>query len=199
MPSGLTREELIAFEEDIAREYEAGHIHAPIHLSKGNEDALIRIFKNIRPQDWIAVQWRSHLHCLLHGVPPAKLKAAIMAGRSITLNFPEHRIFSSAIAGGHLPIAVGIAAQIKRDGGQERVWAFCGDMTARMGIYHECLHYATGHALPIMFVKENNHLSVCSDTSATWGDIHWDTDDYTRSYSFTAGYPHSGVGRRINF
>lgn len=196
----MTKDELIAFEADIAAEFNAGRIRSPIHLSGGNEDKLIELFREIRPQDWIVGQWRFHYHCLLKGAPPAELKAAIMAGHSITLNFPEHRILSSAIAGGHLPVALGIAWQIKRAGRDEKVWAFCGDMVARMGIYHECVSYATGFDLPITFVKEDNRHSVCTYTDEAWGAGDWrNGEDCERGYAYHMKWPHSGAGERINF
>ena len=49
------------------------------------------------------------------GVPPAEVKAEIMAGRSISLCFPKHRILSSAIVTGVLPIALGTALAAARD------------------------------------------------------------------------------------
>ena len=52
---------------------------------------------------------------VLHfGQAAEKLRAAIMAGRSIALCFPEHRVISSAIVAGIAPIAVGLAMGIKR-------------------------------------------------------------------------------------
>ena len=102
----MTIEEMLAFEADIAAEFEIGRIAAPVHLAGGNESQLIEIFKGIKDEDWIACSWRSHLHALLKGVPPAELKAAIMAGRSIALCFPEYRMISSAIVGGICPIAM---------------------------------------------------------------------------------------------
>lgn len=195
----MTKEDLIAFEAEIAAEFNAGRIKAPIHLSGGNEGELIRIFKKIRPQDWVCGQWRMHLHCLLKGVPRERLKQAIMDGHSITLNFPEYKVFSSAIAGGHLPIALGIAWEVKRQGRDEQVYAFLGDMTDRMGLAHECLHYATGWDLPITFVVERNGLSVCTNTSQAWGEIGWDPDDHRRSYSYKMTWPHHGTGFHVPF
>ena len=195
----MTAEELIAFEKDIAAEYDAGHIRAPIHLAGGNEADLIEIFREIRPQDWIAVQWRSHYHCLLKGVSPEELKAAIMAGRSITLNFPKHRILSSAIAGGHLPIALGIAWQIKREKRDERVYVFLGDMVYHMGIFAECSHYAAGHDRPVTWVLEDNGKSVCTDTKSTWGRQDWRSLPVAQAYSYDLPWPHSGAGKRVNF
>ena len=198
----MTREELVAFEADIAAEFNAGHIPFPVHLAGGNEEQLIDIFiRNIRPQDWIFCQWRSHYHCLLKGVPRSELKAAIMAGHSITLCFPEHRIFSSAIAGGHLPIALGVAWEIKREKRDERVFAFLGDMTAATGIANECFKYALLQRLPIVFVVENNGKSVMTDTASAWGGYaaFMPVGKQFYRYSYNLDWPHSGAGQRINF
>ena len=105
----MTREELIAFEDEMAALFNAGQIKAPLHLVGGNENALIDIFKNIRPQDHIFCSWRSHYHALLKGVPRELVKQRILEGRSIALCFKEYRMLSSAIVGGICPIATGVA------------------------------------------------------------------------------------------
>jgi len=56
----MTKDELIAFEEEIAALFNAGKIHAPVHLYYGNEDAIIGVFRPIRAQDWVFCSWRSH-------------------------------------------------------------------------------------------------------------------------------------------
>lgn len=195
----MTPADLIAFEADIAAEFNAGRIRAPIHLAGGNELALIRIFDGIAPQDWIATTWRSHYHCLLKGVPPERLKADIMAGRSIALSYPEHRIVSSAIVGGSLPIALGIALSIKRAGGKERVWAFCGDMASTTGIFAECVSYAAAHKLPVVFTVEDNAKSVCTDTAAVWAGRLPVVMAQTGYYRYELPWPHSGAGVRVQF
>src|SRR5581483_8925291 len=126
--SQLTKKELIAFEEDIAQSFKEKKIRAPIHLYSGNEEEMIKVFHNVRPPDWVFCSWRSHYQCLLKGVPKEEVKEAILAGKSISLCFPEHRIFSSAIVTGILPIAVGTALAIKRSGGHNKVHCFIGDM-----------------------------------------------------------------------
>jgi pyruvate dehydrogenase E1 component alpha subunit len=132
-------------------------------------------------------------------VPPETVKAEIMAGRSIALCFPEYRFLSSAIVGGNLPIALGIALAIKRRGGDEHVWAFCGDMTARTGIYHECLKYAVGHELPIRFIIEDNGLSVCTPTQDVWGGPRTYIAGIQHRYHYKLPFPHSGAGTRVQF
>ena len=195
----MTPDDLIAFETEIAELFNAGKIPYPVHLSDGNEEQLIEIFKTIARTDWVLGSWRMHYHALLHGVPPEKLKKAIMKGYSMGLNFPEYQVLGSAIVGGTLPIAVGIAMAINRRGGQERVHIFCGDMAAHSGIFLECLHYARAHDLPIEFVIEDNHISVCTPTYEVWGKsppLPW---MWVRRYEYHSKYPHAGAGHRVQF
>ena len=196
----MTPAELIAFERDIADEFNAGHIRAPVHLYDGNEEVMIEIFKHVKPQDWVLCSWRSHYQCLLKGVPPDELKAEIMAGRSISLCFPKYRILSSAMVGGTLPIAVGIGMGIKRAGGAETVWVFVGDMTRETGAFHECFKYVCNWGLPVRFICEDNRKSVMTDTRAVWnnnGPEKLRLNDHT--YEYEPHYPHSGAGKRVQF
>lgn len=194
-----TPESLRAFEAEVAKAFNTGRIRAPVHLSGGSEEQIIEIFQEIRSEDWITTNWRSHYHCLLKGVPPDLLMAEILAGRSITLCFPQHRVYSSAIVGGSLPIALGIAKSIKLRGGSERVHAFLGDMTARTGIFHECWEYAYGHGLPIRFVVEDNGLSVCTPTDQVWEDGRNEPTLRRVTYYYRLPWPHSGAGKRVEF
>ena len=133
----MTAQELIAFEDEVAARFNAGKIRAPVHLYSGNEAQMIEVFKGVGRNDWVFCSWRSHYQCLLKGVPPEAVMDEIMAGRSISLCFPEQRIYSSAIVGGVLPIAVGTAMAIARSGEDARVHCFMGEMTAETGIAHE--------------------------------------------------------------
>ena len=171
----MTKEELIAFEAEIAELFEAGQIRSPCHLSGGNEDALIGIFQSIKPEDWVFSTHRGHYHALLKGIPPEWLKAEILANHSITINNAEYRFFSSAIVGGILPIAVGVAMM------GETAWVFCGEMAAETGIFHECVKFATGHELPVHFVVEDNGYSVLTPTKQVW------------RYSYERTFPHQGT------
>ena len=163
-----TAAELIQFEDEIAEQFNAAQIKAPVHLYSGNEEAIIAVFEQVQEQDWVFCSWRSHYQCLLKGVPPEELKQEILAGHSISLCFPRYRVYSSAIVGGNLPIAVGTAMAIKRQEEKAKVYCFLGEMTAETGIAHECIKYSRQHQLPIHFIVEDNGKSVCTDTRATW-------------------------------
>ena len=195
----MKAEELIEFEKQMALDFEAGLIKAPLHLAGGNEDELIKLFKRVDlDRDWLATTWRSHLHCLLAGVPPQELREAIHAGRSINLCFPSHRIVSSAIVGGIAPIALGLAWALKRNNERGRVWCFLGDMTFKSGIAHETMRYAMGHDLPIWFVIEDNGLSVVTNTREVWGE-GYGARTRVMTYHYKLTYPHVGVGKWVKF
>jgi len=196
-------EDLIAFEDEVAARFNAAKIRAPIHLYSNNEEQMIEIFKDVRERDWVFCSWRSHYQCLLKGVPADEVMSEIMDGHSISLCFPDFRIYSSAIVGGVLPIAVGTAMSIKRDGRNERVHCFLGDMTAETGIAHECIKYSRNHELPIRFIVEDNNKSVVTDTRKTWNTQRLSFDDSIDPmivhYRYENKYPHAGAGTRVQF
>lgn len=203
MITSLTAKDLIDFETSIAELFNAGKIRSPVHLYSGNESKMLRVFQDVAPEDWVCCSWRSHYQCLLKGVPPEKLTESIIAGHSIALCFPEYRIISSAIVGGILPIAVGIALGIKRSGELHKVVCFLGDMTSETGIAHECIKYSENWNLPIRFVIEDNNKSTCTDTRATWNKPVLTFENYgtfeVGYYQYTSKYPHSGAGVRVQF
>ncbi len=193
----LTGQELIDFENDIAARYDRAEIPYPIHLSKGNESQLIDIFKDFKQGDWAFSSWRNHLHALLAGIPKEEVLRQILAGRSMTVCSPEHHFFSSAIVAGCCPIALGVAWEIKRRRGSEKVWIFVGDMTSQTGIAIECFHYGKRHNLPLVWVCEDNNKSVCTNSREALGGFHNLNWDY--HYKWENPWPHSGAGKRIQF
>ena len=189
-------EALKAFEARVAAEFEAGRIKGPVHLSGGNELQLIQIFKKVSEDDYVFSSWRNHYHALLHGVPEEKVFAEIAAGRSMNLTFKEHRFYSSAIVGGILPIAVGVAYALKRKGCHRKVWCFVGDMAATTGIFHEAYTYSAKQDLPIKFVVEDNGFSTNTPTEETWGNGWVGKKLY---YHYERSYPHVGTGKWVQF
>jgi pyruvate dehydrogenase E1 component alpha subunit len=199
----VTKQELIEFEDKMAEHFNNARIRAPIHLYYGNENELIKIFKDIRSKDWVFCSWRSHYQCLLKGVPPEQLEKDILEGKSISLCYPEYNIYSSAIVGGNIPIAVGAAMAMKRKKIDTKVYCFVGDMTAESGVFSENLKYSMAQNLPIKFIVEDNGKSVCTDTMKTWGlnqSLYKNLDqEYIYYYEYETKYPHAGAGVRVQF
>ena len=203
MVNEWTVESLKNFESEIGEIFNSGKIKAPVHLSDGNEYGLINVFKNIAGSDWVLCSWRSHYQALLKGVPAEQVKNEIISGRSISLCFPEYRVFSSAIVGGHVPISVGIAMAEKNSKSNNHVWCFLGDMTSETGIAQTSIRYAETHDLPITFVIEDNGLSVLTDTRKVWAstDLRYEQIKSPKvvSFKYKSKYPHAGAGVRVQF
>ena len=195
--------DLINFEDSIAKLFNEAKIKAPIHLYSGNEKFLINFFKKIKKNDWVLCSWRSHYQCLLKGVPPKKIKNEIIDGKSISLCFLDYKIYSSAIVGGSLPIAVGLAMSLKRKKSKNKVYCFIGDMTSETGIAHECIKYSMNKNLPIHFIVEDNRKSVCTDTRKAWSKkkLTYEnvSDKFVTYYEYKLKYPHAGAGKRVQF
>ena len=186
-----TVERLCAFEATVREDIKGGRVKGPCHLSGGNESQLIDIFREVKRGDYVFGSYRAHYHALLHGLPEQYVMHEILAGRSMSLHSAEHRFFTSAIVGGCLPIALGVAAAIKRRGGTERVWCFVGDMAASAGTFHDCEKYAECQDLPITFVIEDNGMSTYTPTQEAWG--HLGGVDKVRHYCYTSTEPHIGA------
>ncbi len=186
------------FERKMADHWESGRVRGPIHLSGGNEDELIEIFKYIKKTDWVFSTWRSHYHALLKGVPSEWVEQEILDGRSITLVNKDEKFYASAIVGAIIPIAVGVAMANKREGNNETVWCFVGDMAFETGGFMENYKYSKNFNLPIKFVVEDNGVSTNTPTVETWkvksgvpSDVIW--------YDYKKEWPHYGTGKWVIF
>ncbi len=199
----INKKFLIDFETKIANYFNQAKIKSPVHLYYGNESKMINIFKKISKNDWVLCSWRSHYQALLKGVPPKTVLNEIFDGKSISLCFPKYKFYSSAIVGGTLPIALGIAASIKFKKKSSKVFCFIGDMTSETGIAYETIKYSISHKLPIHFIIEDNNLSVCTNTRNTWKIKNLSFFDKNKKfityYKYQNKYPHAGAGIRVQF
>ena len=154
-----TKEELIAFEDHIGDLYMDSQLPFLFHLSGGNEDQLIEIFKDIKEGDYVISNHRNHYHALLHGIPPDVVEDRIKNGRSMFIYDRKRNFFVSAIIGGTPAIAAGIAWALKRKGSTQKVWCFVGDGTEDNGHLSEAVRYVEGFDLPCKFIIESNDRS----------------------------------------
>jgi len=187
-----TKEELIAFEDRIGDLYLDNKLPFLFHLSGGNEDQLIEIFKDIKEGDYVISNHRSHYHALLHGIPPEVVEQRILDGRSMFIYDRERNFFCSAIIGGTPAIAAGIAWALKRKGSDKKVWCFIGDGTEDSGHTYEAVRYVDGFDLPCTFIIENNNRSVESTNEERWGktaDYQWNSPSVLK-YHYDITYPH---------
>lgn len=191
--------DLLNFELKIIESWEGGKIRGPVHLSNGNEEQLIEIFKRIKTTDWVFSTWRSHYHSLLKGIDPTWVEQTILDGKSITICNEKEKFYSSAIVGGTLSIALGTALSIKRDGGDDKVWVFVGDMSFESGLFYETHKCARNFDLPLYFVVEDNGVSTYTPTIETWGGKQREIPEDVIYYQYQSKYPHYGTGKWVVF
>ena len=181
-----TKEELIGFEDRIGNLYLDNKLPFLFHLSGGNEEQLIEIFKDIKEGDYVISNHRSHYHALLHGIPPDVVEQRILDGRSMFIYDRDRNFFCSAIIGGTPAIAAGIAWALKRKGSNKKVWCFIGDGTEDNGHTYEAIRYVDGFDLPCNFIIENNNRSVETTNEERWGataDYQWNSPSVIKYYS----------------
>jgi pyruvate dehydrogenase E1 component alpha subunit len=196
--TGFTVDSLIDFENSVVESWENGKIRGPVHLSNGNEEQLLEIFKRIKTSDWVFSTWRSHYHALLKGIDPKFIDNEILQGKSITICNTDEKFYSSAIVGGTLSIALGVAQGIKQNNGTDKVFCFIGDMSFESGIFYEVHKYARNFDLPLYFVVEDNGVSTNTPTDRTW-NVKRDIPSDVIHYTYKSKYPHYGSGKWVIF
>lgn len=72
----------------------------------------------------------------------------------------------SAIVGGNIPIAAGMALAFAMRGEDRVAAVFFGDGAAEEGVFYESVNFAVLKRLPVLFILENNGWSVCSPLSS---------------------------------
>lgn len=195
----MTKQELIDFEKDIASLYLQGQLPFLFHLSGGNEDQLLDIFKEIQDGDYVLSTHRNHYHALLHGIDPSVLKDRIINGRSMFVYDRSKNFFTSAIIGGTSAIAAGIALALKKKGSKKKVWCFVGDGTEDNGHLFEAARYVEGFDLPCTFIIEDNNRSVTTTTDERWGAARNPTwFSCVRKYVYDITYPHARVDGHVS-
>jgi pyruvate dehydrogenase E1 component alpha subunit len=160
-------------------------------LSSGEEAVAVGLASALNPLDQLLTGGRSIGPAHARGVDPGELMAELLArtdgvnrgrGGRGHLSDPASGFFGAhAVVGGNISIAAGVALakQQDRDGGIVAI--LFGDGACGSGALHETLNMAANWKLPLLFVCNNNQLSVStprtealaprrlSDIGATFG------------------------------
>jgi len=194
-----TKNQLIDFENEICRIYKDLQLPFLFHLSGGNEEQLIDIFKEINDGDYVISNHRNHYHALLAGISPEDLKQKIIDGKSMFVFDRKRNFFTSAIIGGTPAIAAGIALALKKKNSSQKVWCFVGDGTEDSGHLFEAARYVEGFDLPCTFIVEDNNRSVCTSKNERWGkSINPIFPKCVRKYEYQITYPHARMDGTID-
>ena len=187
----MNKQNLIDFSTKISKIYVEKNLRVTFHLSGGNEDQLIDIFKDIKETDYVFGTHRSHYHALLKGIPQEKVEASIIEGKSMYLFDRKRNFFTSCIIGGTAAIAVGVAWALKRKKSDQHVWCFIGDGTEDSGHFYEAMRYVDGWDLPCTFIIEDNNMAVNATKKDRWGtDSVFSLPNCVKRYYYTPTWPH---------
>jgi TPP-dependent pyruvate/acetoin dehydrogenase alpha subunit/pyruvate/2-oxoglutarate/acetoin dehydrogenase E1 component len=154
------------FEQTAYLRYLQGEIPGTLHQSQGQEAVAVGVCASLTNTDWITSTHRPHAHALAKGMDPKTAMAEIYGrepgclhgrGGSMHLGDPDLGILpSTAIVGGGITIAPGLALAAQRLGTGSVVVCFFGDGAVNEGAFHEGINFAAIRNLPVVFVCENN-------------------------------------------
>ena len=144
-------------------------LKCPVHFSLGQEAVSAGVGLNLRKDDCVTITYRSHAPYLAKGGGLKEMIAELYnkkggcvggIGGSMHLSSPKNNIFCTAIAGGGVPIAVGMALAFQMQKKDSIAVTFFGDGAADQGVLHESLNFASLKNLPVIFLCENNLYAV---------------------------------------
>jgi TPP-dependent pyruvate/acetoin dehydrogenase alpha subunit len=165
-------------EEEIARIYPSDKIKSPVHLSIGQEAVAVGVSAALRADDVVAPTYRGHAAYLAKGGDLGAMMAELYGkatgaargkGGSMHLVAMDHFVLgASAVVGTTIPLAVGYALALKREGKGRIAVAFFGDGATEEGVFYESLNFAALHRLPVLFVCENNRYAIHTPIEKRW-------------------------------
>ena len=152
------------------------NIRGPLHLSTGQEAVAAGVCINLTREDWITSTHRGHGHTLAKGASMDAMMAELFGrangpnggkGGSMHLaDFSVGMLGANGVVADGMPIAVGAAHAVKLRGEKTIVACFFGDGAVNRGPFLEALNWAAIHALPVLFVCEDNRWSATTPTDA---------------------------------
>lgn len=163
-------------EQEIACVYPTDKIKSPVHLSIGQEAVAVGVAATLTERDVVFGTYRGHAIYLAKGGDLKSMLAELYGksagsaggkGGSMHLVDVAHGVMGmSAVVGTTIPHAAGYAYAQKLRGSGRVVACFFGDGGTEEGVYYETLNFAALHALPIVFVCENNGYAIHTPVSA---------------------------------
>ncbi|MEA3419819.1 MAG: pyruvate dehydrogenase (acetyl-transferring) E1 component subunit alpha [Campylobacterota bacterium] len=158
------------FEEKCVELYSNQKIRGFLHLYIGEEAIAVGIMHALSPEDAVLATYREHGHALARGVSAKSIMAEMYGkvegcsrgrGGSMHLFDAATRFYGgSAIVGGGLPLAIGMALADKMMKRNRVTVCLFGDGAVAEGEFHESLNLAALWQLPVLFVCENNHYGM---------------------------------------
>tara|TARA_Y100001968_G_C19444330_1_gene764378 strand:+ start:2888 stop:3826 length:939 start_codon:yes stop_codon:yes gene_type:complete len=158
------------FEKVVQTLYPSDCIQSPVHLSIGQELTAVLMAHFYSEGDHLIGNYRSHALALSISEDFESLVLELLAKRdgvsggkagSMHLSVPEKNLmWTSAIVGTGVPIAMGIAEALKRNTKNNLVSVMFGDGALEEGCVIESLNISSTFKLPVVFILEDNGLAI---------------------------------------
>ena len=168
----------------------SGLFKFPIYLSAGQEyisATIAEVMKEKQISPNIFIQHRGHSTYLSHGAPIEKLIDELLGrktgcangmGGSASIHSKEKNIFGhDGLMGSQVPISVGHCYKTKHP-----TIVHMGDASAEEDYVFGALGWAATKNLPILFVVEDNNLSILTKKKVRRS---WQIHDVARSFNMT--------------
>jgi len=166
-------------------------IKFPFYLSAGQEyipSSIYTIFEQKKIDTNLFIQHRGHSHYLCKGADPIQLIDELLGkktgcaggmGGSASIHSVEKNIFGhDGLMGSQVPIAVGHAYETRKP-----TIVIIGDASAEEDYVLGALGWASTKNLPILFVVEDNNLSILTEKKIR---RNWEMDDVAKSFKMKA-------------
>ncbi len=151
-------------------------VRGPLHLSTGQEAVAAGVCAHLQRTDYLTSTHRGHGHTLAKGANTTAMMCELFGRASGTnkgkggsmhiADFAVGMLGANGVVAAGIPIAVGAAHSLKIRGSQGIVACFFGDGAINRGPFLEGLNWAKIHALPVLFVCEDNRYSATTATDA---------------------------------
>ncbi len=161
-----------AFEATLARRRD----HGFQLLSAGEEAVAVGLCAALTDDDQLLTSGRSIGPALARGLDPARVMAELLGkssgfnkgkGGRGHLSAPDMGFFGAhAVVGGNISIAAGVALSRQLAAAPGIVAILFGDGACGAGALHESLNIAAIFKLPLLFICNNNQLSVATPRAA---------------------------------
>jgi len=159
------------FENQVYKVSQNKHIKFPFYLSAGQEYIAASIYTILEEKGIdtnVFIQHRGHSHYLCKGADPIQLIDELLGrktgcaggmGGSASIHSHEKNIFGhDGLMGSQVPIAVGHAYETRKP-----TIVVMGDASAEEDYVLGALGWASTKNLPILFIVEDNNLSILTE------------------------------------
>lgn len=179
------------FENQVYKAAQDKHIKFPFYLSAGQEYIPASIYTILEEKGIdvnVFIQHRGHSHYLCKGADPVQLIDELLGrktgcaggmGGSASIHSHEKNIFGhDGLMGSQVPIAVGHAYETRKP-----TIVVMGDASAEEDYVLGALGWASTKNLPILFIVEDNNLSILTEKKVR---RNWEMDDVAKGFNMKA-------------